>query len=578
MGRLYLAERPCDSASEIPTRAPYITAGLRIPAARTATMFPLLLLVALLAPLVAASPIARSNKSGFLCGIPFFSYGCEQTRADPLTIVTSLGTAVGSLTSDGAYRFPVKYANADRWKTSSVVDNWELPNGADDATATPKACPQPNMDDSEYSEDCLSMILYVPPNLSVWGGVPTLMWVHGGSFYVGSASNDGLDGSKLAIATGSIVAVVQYRLGALGFMAPDDSTNLAVQDVMNAMKFVQGVVSSFGGNSKITLSGQSSGANMIRALLATPSADDLFESAILQSDTIDYGFLTPSTQSTLQSHFNGLINCADGSESCTSALSLSTILDASSSLFADAYSLDPSATQFAPMRPVRDGALITSALDLTSSPFPAVSKPILLTTVANEAAPTIYGNMPALGAEYFFNIAAASYGDDRTETLENSTYYSTDGVSDIRPVLETLGTDSIWRCPAWSLARLWAGAGASAYVGVYTHGATYPSNSGVSQCASGGLVCHEDDIYIVFGTTPNPSSAQSALTREVQARYKAFMSGGKPNAGGYAKWGKAGTGDVKPLNLGGTSAIEVGACDPGFWGKEVEYDYQVYGA
>ncbi|KAI5821696.1 hypothetical protein K523DRAFT_422405, partial [Schizophyllum commune Tattone D] len=93
-----------------------------MPAARTAIMFPLLLLVASLAPLVAASPVARSSKSGFLCGIPFFSYGCEQTRADPLTIVTSLGTAVGSLTSDGAYRFPVKYANADRWKTSSVVD------------------------------------------------------------------------------------------------------------------------------------------------------------------------------------------------------------------------------------------------------------------------------------------------------------------------------------------------------------------------------------------------------------------------------------------------------------------------
>ena len=41
---------------------------------------------------------------------------------------------------------------------------------------------------------------------------------------------------------------------------------------------------------------------------------------------------------------------------------------------------------------------------------------------------------------------------------------------------------------------------------------------------------------------------------------------------------RAGTYDVKPLNLGGTDAIEVGACDPGFWGKEVEYDYQVYGA
>jgi acetyl esterase/lipase len=39
--------------------------------------------------------------------------------------------------------------------------------------------------------------------------------IHGGSFVSGSATGAGLDGSKLAIATNSIVAVVQYRLGAV---------------------------------------------------------------------------------------------------------------------------------------------------------------------------------------------------------------------------------------------------------------------------------------------------------------------------------------------------------------------------
>jgi carboxylesterase type B len=68
-------------------------------------------------------------------------------------------------------------------------------------------------------------------------------------------------------------------------MSPDGSTNLAVKDVVNAMKFLKKVVSAFGGGStKITLAGQSSGANMIRALLAVPSASSLFKSAILQSD------------------------------------------------------------------------------------------------------------------------------------------------------------------------------------------------------------------------------------------------------------------------------------------------------
>jgi hypothetical protein len=77
------------------------------------------------------------------------------------------------------------------------------------------------------------MVLYVPPGLATDGEAPTLFWyahllvyrilmincscsrLHGGSFIVGSATGPGLDGSKLAIATNSIVAVVQYRLGAV---------------------------------------------------------------------------------------------------------------------------------------------------------------------------------------------------------------------------------------------------------------------------------------------------------------------------------------------------------------------------
>lgn len=126
--------------------------------------------------------------------------------------------------------------------------------------------------------------------------------IHGGSFIEGSATGAGLDGSALATATDSIVAVIQYRLGAvsastaisicltkvrmqLGFMAPNGQTNLAVKDTVTALQFLHTVVASFGGDaSLITVDGQSSGANMIRALLAAPSVSDLFQYAVLQSD------------------------------------------------------------------------------------------------------------------------------------------------------------------------------------------------------------------------------------------------------------------------------------------------------
>ena len=107
-------------------------------------------------------------------------------------------------------------------------------NGSTNVTTLPLACPQSGVDPSTYSEDCLSMILYVPATLTSTSSVSTFLWlvsflfqllflllsdlgcrIHGGSFIVGSATDPGLDGSKLAIATNSIVAVIQYRLGAV---------------------------------------------------------------------------------------------------------------------------------------------------------------------------------------------------------------------------------------------------------------------------------------------------------------------------------------------------------------------------
>jgi len=49
-------------------------------------------------------------------------------------------------------------------------------NGFTNASQLPLACPQSGVDSSAFSEDCLSMVLYVPPNLTPSSGVPTLVW------------------------------------------------------------------------------------------------------------------------------------------------------------------------------------------------------------------------------------------------------------------------------------------------------------------------------------------------------------------------------------------------------------------
>lgn len=49
-------------------------------------------------------------------------------------------------------------------------------NGSTDVTALPLTCPQLNVDPSTYSEDCLSMILYVPNTLTSTSSASTLVW------------------------------------------------------------------------------------------------------------------------------------------------------------------------------------------------------------------------------------------------------------------------------------------------------------------------------------------------------------------------------------------------------------------
>ncbi|KAG1754325.1 Carboxylesterase [Suillus lakei] len=498
---------------------------------------------------------------------------CLREGSTATSVNTPLGVAQGAFDVSGVNRFAAKYASAERWSPSSVVTAWTLPNGSTNVTALPLMCPQPFVDDSTFTEDCMSMILYVPTTLHADGSVPTLVWVHGGSFMVGSATNPGLDGSALALATDSIVAVIQYRLGALGFVSPNNQTNLGLGDAVNALKFLTTVLPSFGGNpSKITVAGQSSGANLIRGLLAVPSAQSLFRSAILQSDPMDYGFLSSSDQVQLQQYFVSNLGCTATDSACLNALTADNIVNGAGLWqFNSSVYVVPAATQSEPMRVVNDGTFVTSTLDSTS-PFPRVSKPILLSNVVDEGGYTIYASFPnPMPEAEYVAIVNASFGETRYKAIMGSPSYAvgTAQNDDYRPQLQVLATDSIWRCATWTFR---------AKLGLYSVGASYPGNSAVSFCTEPDVVCHQDDIEIVFGTALNPDSAQSALITEMQARYKSFLHSGNPNPddSSYTDWQAAGTSDVNAILLGSTGNAPTGTCTPSFWGQSVAYDYQLF--
>ena len=155
------------------------------------------------------------------------------------------------------------------------------------------ACLQPSMPGpgaSRMSEDCLTLNVYRP--FDTEGPLPVMIWIHGGSFVTGTASDPLFDGSKLAQA-GVVVVTLNYRLGAFGWLAhpalAEDSANsplanYGMMDQIAALRWVHDNIRAFGGDpNNVTLFGTSSGATSIALLMLCAQSRDLFQKAILES-------------------------------------------------------------------------------------------------------------------------------------------------------------------------------------------------------------------------------------------------------------------------------------------------------
>ncbi|KAJ7717239.1 cholinesterase [Mycena maculata] len=123
---------------------------------------------------------------------------------------------------------------------------------------------------------------------------PVMFWIHGGAFTGGEGSDAIYDGGSLVSRGDVVVVTINYRLGALGFLALDDGEtngNYGLADQITALKWVQAHIASFGGDpSRVTIFGQSAGAGSVRALLGSPPAFGLFAGAIAQSNLAGFGY------------------------------------------------------------------------------------------------------------------------------------------------------------------------------------------------------------------------------------------------------------------------------------------------
>jgi para-nitrobenzyl esterase len=143
----------------------------------------------------------------------------------------------------------------------------------------------------KVSEDCLYLNVWTPAR-STNDRLPVLFWIHGGGYFEGSSSAAIYDGENLA-RKGIVVVSLNYRLGALGFLAHPElsaespnhvSGNYGVLDTIAALKWVKRNIAAFGGDpDRVTIWGQSAGSGMVINLTFIPQAKRLFAGAIAQS-------------------------------------------------------------------------------------------------------------------------------------------------------------------------------------------------------------------------------------------------------------------------------------------------------
>jgi para-nitrobenzyl esterase len=199
--------------------------------------------------------------------------------------------------------FAAPPVGALRWKAPQPPAHWK---GVRPAVAFGARCMQGNIyDDMIFrdtgpSEDCLYLNVWTPA-ASAHEHLPVMVWIYGGGFAAGAASEPRQDGENLA-KKGVVVVSMNYRLGVFGFFAHRElaaesghssAGNYGLLDQWAALQWVHRNIAAFGGDpAKVTIFGESAGSFSVSAQMASPVAQGLFQRAIGESGAF-FGSVLP---------------------------------------------------------------------------------------------------------------------------------------------------------------------------------------------------------------------------------------------------------------------------------------------
>jgi para-nitrobenzyl esterase len=327
-----------------------------------------------------------------------------------------------------------------RWRPPKPAARWR---GIREAGAPGPDCAQSTIafrpgKPASQAEDCLYLNVWRPANAR--RPLPVMVWIHGGS-YADYAPRD------MAVQGGAIVVTVNYRLGALGFLAHDaldaessdgSSGAYGTQDQQAALRWVQRNARAFGGDPRnVTIAGWSAGGASVCAHMISPLARGLFHRAISQSGAYGAGACETRTADAAAGQgraFAQAVGCADTADAtaCLRAKPVAALLQAQASqswspaLGGRTLPLDP-ATAF------RRGRF--------------AHVPVLTGTTANESAIYVYEATDAVGqqltAEVYEAGVRASFGAAADAVLGR---YPADARPHPASVLSALLTDQGFAC------------------------------------------------------------------------------------------------------------------------------------
>jgi len=412
-----------------------------------------------------------------------------------------------------------------RWRPPQPAAGW---TGVRDATQFGPSCPQvqdrtfnPFLPPGTISEDCLYLNVYAPPvSSNDQGGRPVLVWIHGGGLVQDGARN--YDGTKLA-ADGTVVVTINYRLGALGFLAhpalasrPGGAAgNYGLMDQQAALRWVQRNIAQFGGDpGNVTIAGQSAGGLSVLAQMVSPGARGLFQRAIVQSGTFALNQRPLATAEAAGQTFATAVGCPDQTAACLRNAPVSALV-----------------SNFGTEIPgVVDGSVLTQPIGtaLASGQFARVpvingithDEELLFVaglgiTVSQGTNVLLAAPLDGSEANYEADIAQA-LGVTATQAATIATVYPLSAYPNAVVAFSLLVSDASFACPALQVDRWTTARGAPTYAYQFNDD-NAPLNILPPAEQHLGLSTHGTELPYLFDQPNAPFPVTGTLTADQQA-------------------------------------------------------------